>query len=113
MRLFEGTQFDRPPRCEACDQLESECTCPRPAAALTPAKQQTARLGIEKRKRGKEVTVVRDLLDEGNHLADLLTKLKNHCGAGGSFTDGNIEIQGNQLVRIREYLTSLGYRTKG
>ena len=22
MRLFEGTEFDRPPRCERCDELE-------------------------------------------------------------------------------------------
>lgn len=59
------------------------------------------------------MTVVRDLIDEHEHLPDLLTQLKNHCGAGGALKDGIIEIQGDQIDRVREKLTSLGYRTKG
>ncbi len=46
-------------------------------------------------------------------LAALLTKLKNSCGAGGTVEDGLIEIQGNQLDRIRNVLTALGYKVKG
>ena len=113
MRLFEGTEFDRPPRCERCDELEEDCTCPPPAVVLKAPAKQIARIGLEKRKRGKLMTVVRDLVDEHDHLPNLLTTLKNHCGAGGAVKDGTIEIQGDQRDRVREKLQSLSYRTKG
>jgi translation initiation factor 1 len=69
MRLFEGTEFDRPLRCERCDELEVDCQCPPEAAPLIPPQQQTARLAIEKRKKGKVVTVIRGLPAAGNDLA--------------------------------------------
>ncbi len=56
------------------------------------------------------MTVIRDLRNEGNHLADLLTDLKSTCGAGGSVKEGLIEIQGDQLERIGKRLRELGYR---
>ncbi len=113
MRLFEGTEFDRPLRCEVCGELDEDCTCPTSDPVLTPPAKQIAKLGVEKRKRGKFMTVVRDLKDEHEHLPNLLTALKDHCGAGGSLKDAILEIQGDQLARVREKLRSLGYRTKG
>lgn len=113
MRLFEGTPFDRPPRCEHCDRLEEECICPPPETPRTPPEKQTARLSREKRKRGKQVTLIRDLCDEADHLHNLLTTLKNHCGAGGTIDEGTLEIQGDQVEKVREKLKQLGYRTKG
>lgn len=113
MGLFAGTEFDRPPRCERCDKLETECQCLPEVVPLTPPNKQTARIRVEKRKRGKEVTVVQDLRNEQSHLTDLLTQLKNHCGAGGNIAEGMLEIQGNQLDRIRGFLNNLGYKTRG
>ena len=72
MRLFEGTPFDRPPRCEICEQLEEECTCPPKPDPVIPPEKQTARISIEKRKKGKVVTLVRDLPQVGNDLPALL-----------------------------------------
>ncbi|MEW4488692.1 translation initiation factor [Thalassoglobus sp. JC818] len=112
MRLFEGTEFDRPPRCERCDELESECTCPEPEFEYTPPAKQIARIGVEKRKRGKSVTVIRDLIDEADHLPNLLTKLKDAIGVGGTVKDGTIELQGSHIERIKNELQSIGYRTK-
>ena len=113
MRLFEGTQFDRPPRCERCDLLEEECNCPPEPEPRTPAEKQTARLSKQQRKKGKIVTVVAGLLDEGDALSELLTRLKTACGAGGTIKEGCLEIQGEHLERIRGELQSLGYRVKG
>lgn len=112
MRLFEGTPFDRPPRCETCGGLVAECVCPPPAPVLIPPSQQTARLAVEKRKKGKRVTVVRGLSEDGNDLPALLTTLKSLCGAGGTLQAGEIEIQGDQLARIRSSLQQIGYRVK-
>lgn len=112
MRLFEGTEFDRPPRCEACGELEAECTCPPPEPERIPPGKQTARLRREKRKRGKVVTVIRGLPAEGNDLPALLTDLKTHCGAGGTLDGADLEIQGDHVERIRLRLESIGYRVK-
>ena len=114
MRLFEGTPFDRPPRCDRCGELEEDCLCPAeepPSRPRIPPAQQTARLAVEKRKRGKQVTVVRGL--DAADLADLLSQLKSHCGAGGTRKDDTLEIQGNHFQRIRDVLNEIGYRVQG
>ncbi len=113
MRLFEGTPFDRPPRCEKCDQLEEECICPPDPPFRIPPEQQTARLSIEKRKKGKRVTVIRGLSAEGNDLPELLKQIKDRCGAGGALKDEDLEIQGEQLDRVRETLQQMGFKVKG
>jgi translation initiation factor 1 len=114
--LFAGTPWDRPARCERCGELEAACRCP-PAPAASPVRvppqQQVARLAIENRKRGKSVTVVRGLPAGDNDLAELLTRLKAACGAGGTIKEDSIEIQGQHLERIRVLLVEMGYRTKG
>ncbi len=58
------------------------------------------------------MTVVRGLAAAENDLPALLTQLKNHCGAGGTINDEQIEIQGDHLNRIRQALTEIGYRVK-
>jgi len=112
MRLFEGTVFDRPPRCEVCEELEDDCTCPPPTEPRTPPERQTAKVFTEKRKRGKVVTVIKDLADEGDHLRNLLTQLKSACGAGGTLKDGVLEIQGDQSSACQKFLADQGYRVR-
>lgn len=111
MRLFEGTPFDRPLRCEVCEELEEDCTCPPPEPKRTPPDQQTLTITIEKRKRGKTVTVIRGLSPD-NDAGELLTQLKSTCGAGGSIQDEALEIQGNHLERVTAALQTQGYRVK-
>jgi translation initiation factor 1 len=110
MRLFEGTPFDRPPRCERCGALETECECPTQAGSPKDGRSQVLRLSVEKRRKGKWVTVVRGLV--GEDLSGLLSRLKTACGAGGTVKDGVLEIQGEQNERVAEVLTELGYRVK-
>jgi len=113
MRLFEGTQFDRPPRCERCGELEENCTCPPPPKQFLAPEKQTARLAVEKRKKGKVVTVIRGLSPEENDMPGLLAKLKNACGAGGTIKEDLLEIQGEHLDRTRQLLSGIGYRIRG
>ncbi len=116
VRLFAGTPWDQPLRCERCGELEAACQCPAPTSATpprVPPQQQTARLSIENHKRGKSVTVVRGLAAGDNDLAELLTRLKAACGAGGTIKEDSIEIQGQHLVRVRSLLVELGYKTRG
>jgi translation initiation factor 1 len=109
MRLFEGTPFDIPPRCDRCGKLEAECQCPPPPAPLVPPPQQTVRIAVEKRKRGKVVTVVRGLASDAA-LPELLKSLKNACGAGGTLLPEGLEIQGDHASRVAELLRAGGYR---
>lgn len=114
-RLLAGTIFDRPPHCERCDLPEEDCRCPPPepeAPATVPPEKQTARVSVEKRKRGKMVTVIRGLAAADNDLPALLTLLKTQCGAGGSLQEDSIEIQGRHLQRLRDELRKIGYRVK-
>jgi translation initiation factor 1 len=113
VRLLEGTQWDRQPRCERCGELEEACNGPPPPKALTPPEKQTARLAVEKRKKGKVVTVVRGLPADENDLPALLGQLKAACGAGGTIRDDVLEIQGDHLERLRALLADIGYRVRG
>jgi len=112
-RLFAGTPFDRPPTCERCGQPESACTCPPPVVEPTriPPGDQTARLKVEKRPKGKVVTIVSGLDPLGNDLAELAAKLKGRCGAGGTVKEGAIEIQGDHLAAAEAALKGIGYKT--
>ncbi len=113
-RLFAGTPFDRPPVCDRCGQLESVCACaPLPVAKnVIPPAKQTARLTIEKRKKGKVVTVISGLAGEGDDLPALLKRLKNQCGAGGTLEGDTLEIQGDHLERLRTLLGEIGFKVK-
>jgi translation initiation factor 1 len=93
--------------------LEESCACGPEPTPLIPPEKQTARIALEKRKKGKRVTVVRGLPAEGNDLPALLKQLKDGCGAGGTLRDDVLEIQGNQLDRVRSSLAELGFRVQG
>ena len=113
-RLFAGTPFDRPPTCDRCGQLESECACPPTPvepARLAP-EAQTARLKLEKRPKGKVVTLVAGLDPVGNDLEALAARLKGRCGTGGTVKDGSIELQGDHLAAAEAALKAIGYKTR-
>ncbi len=113
-RLFAGTKWDRPPSCERCGRPESECTCPPPA--VEPPRRapetQTARLRVERRARGKLVTVVAGLDPIGTDLPVLAAQLKAKCGAGGTVKDGLIELQGDHVEAVEAALKTIGFKTR-
>jgi translation initiation factor 1 len=113
MRLFEGTAWDVPPRCERCQKLEAECDCPPPPKSYPAPGSQTVRVCLEKRAKGKMVTVVKGLSTDTADLTTLLTTLKTCCGAGGTVKDETLEIQGEHAARVSAKLTELGFRVKG
>lgn len=113
-RLFAGTPWDRPPTCDRCGGPEGECGCPPPGTEpvrLDPS-SQSPRLRVEKRPKGKVVTVVRNLDPIGIDLDALAGTLKAKCGTGGTVKDGQIELQGDHLATAEASLIALGYRAK-
>jgi translation initiation factor 1 len=78
--------------------------------ARTAPNQARVRVGREVAGRGgKGVSVISGLpLDEAQ-LAELATRLKKLCGAGGGVREGVIEIQGEHRDRLVAELCRLGY----
>lgn len=113
-RLFAGTPWDHPPTCDRCGQPEAECQCPPTVEEprRIPPEKQTARLKLEKRPKGKIVTVIAALDPEGNDLPSLTGRLKNACGTGGTLKDGCIELQGDHLKAAETALQKIGYKTR-
>lgn len=112
-RLFAGTPFDRPPSCDRCGKLVQDCACSPPEPERTPPQQQQrVKIAIEKRKKGKVVTALRGLTGREAEVSELLSHLKSVCGAGGTFKDGVLEIQGEHPDRVRDALLKRGYRVQ-
>jgi translation initiation factor 1 len=63
-------------------------------------------------RKGKGVTVVTGLPLAGAALDELARQFKQHCGAGGTVSDGVIEIQGEHRAALLAELQRLGYTVK-
>lgn len=63
-------------------------------------------------RRGKEVTMVTNIQHNPQVIEELESKLKQHCGAGGTSYAKTIEIQGNQVDKIRKFLKKEGFEVK-
>ncbi len=111
--LFDGTSLERPVTCEVCEKPMNQCTCPRgESGGVVQPKDQPARVGREKRRKGKTVTVITGLSPVASNLDAICARLKTACAAGGTITDGRIEIQGDHRERAMAILRDLGYPAK-
>jgi translation initiation factor 1 len=74
--------------------------------------QQRLTVRAESRRYGKPMTVVSgfdpDLTDESD-LKELASELKSQVGAGGTVSDGTIEVQGDHANRIPDLLRERGF----
>jgi translation initiation factor 1 len=77
-----------------------------------PAKQ-TIRVTLDKKRRaGKTVTVAAGFQHTPETLAAAAQTLKKKCGSGGTAKDGEIELQGDHVTRVKAELERMGYRVK-
>ena len=108
--LFDGTPLECPVTCAACGRPRAQCACPRNQAGdvLLP-KDQPARVGRERRRKGKTVTVIAGIDPVASDINALLARLKSACAAGGTINEGRIEIQGDHRERVVAILKELGY----
>jgi translation initiation factor 1 len=115
MGLFDGTALERPVLCEQCGGDSKLCKCsPLPKSVVdTPPEKQTLKVRLDKRKRGKLVTVISGFTCASAQLHLTLSYLQSQCGAGGSIDEQNIELQGDHTARVPTLLTTRGYRIQG
>lgn len=124
-RLFAGTPFDIPPRCDRCGAEEAQCRCTAKEKAafeqerhrqaeLLPADEQQCRVLLERRKGNRQVTVVDGLRSRATDLGELLSTLQAACGTGGTVkkSEQRIELQGDHVAATRQCLSEIGYQVK-
>ena len=108
-RIVYSTEHGR--MCPECGRPAGECACGRKKGF--PRGDGVVRVGREtKGRKGKGVTVVTGLPLDGGALEKLARELKQRCGAGGTFKDGRIEIQGDHRDVLLEALRAQGYTVK-
>ena len=106
---------DRGRMCPVCGWPQDDCRCSKnlAAAAERVPDRPVAKLRVENRASGKQVTVVANLPRNAEWLETLSKELKKACGAGGSAGEDFVEIQGDHRERLRELLAKKGMMVKG
>jgi len=90
--------------CTKCGLPQELCVCE------TIAKEnQTIEIKIEKRKFGKQYTVITGIDTKEIDTDQLVKKLKSKFACGGTAKGGQVELQGNHKTRVREVLESMGF----
>ncbi|MCC8180117.1 MAG: translation initiation factor [Planctomycetes bacterium] len=78
-----------------------------------PDAEQKATLRLEKRAKGKEVTVLSGFVLSDPDRKALAAGLKKRCGTGGGEAPGSIELQGDHRDQVRSNLIQRGWKMKG
>ena len=110
MGLFDGSVLERPIICQRCGLDIKLCKCP---PEDVPPEKQALKVRLDKRKRGKLVTVIAGFRCSVEQIEATLSALKSQCGAGGTIDEGNIELQGDHTARVPQLLINRGYRIQG
>lgn len=84
----------------------------KPETVSLPPDKQKARIALEKRARGKEVTVISGFVLSDADRKSLAKELKKACGGGGSDAGDRIEIQGDHRDGLATLLAAKGWRTR-
>jgi translation initiation factor 1 len=80
---------------EICEQLNKE--------------EQFIKVKLERRRYGKEVTVIEGISDSDIELKKIASELKSKLAAGGTVKNGRIEIQGDHREKVKDLLIKLGF----
>ncbi|MCE4609684.1 MAG: stress response translation initiation inhibitor YciH [Desulfurococcales archaeon] len=80
---------------EICEQLSIE--------------EQIIKIRVEKRKFGREVTIIEGINEKEFDLKKLASKLKSKLATGGTAKNGRIELQGDHRHRVKKLLVEMGF----
>ena len=74
--------------------------------------EQLLTVRVERRTYNKPVTIVEGFDEDATDLDDVASKLKKQLGAGGTVTNGTIEIQGDHADRVPGLLSDMGFNVE-
>ncbi len=89
--------------CNQCGLPQDLCVC-----EVIAREQQKITIKVEKRKFGKNYTIVDGIKKEAN-VDEMVKKLKAKFACGGTAKRGMIELQGDHKVRMKQALVDLGF----
>ena len=78
--------------------------------SCTPANQKMKIRLETKHRAGKAATIIDGFIGTEIEREDMVKKLKNFCGTGGSSKDGEMMIQGDQRDKVMLWLQKNGYK---
>jgi translation initiation factor 1 len=106
--IVYSTNPDWKETCPVCQEPLASCVCKK--NELSGPGSSIIKIRREKKGRGgKTVTTISGLPGD---LKIMQKELQRLCGAGGTVRDRVIEIQGDQRLKIRDFLQGKGYIVK-
>ena len=90
--------------CPVCGLPKDLCVC-----QAIVKEQQRIKIRVEKRKWGREVTIIEGIDEKSIDLHELAAKLKSKLACGGTSKNGKIELQGDHRNRVPELLVEAGF----
>ena len=71
--------------------------------------EQIIKIRLEKRKFGREVTIIEGIDEKEFNLRKLASTLKSKLATGGTAKNGRIELQGDHRHRVKKILEEMGF----
>lgn len=82
-------------------------------ASSVPFSEQKLYVSVDRKNRGgKTVTLIDGFIGSDDDATDLAKKLKQKCGVGGGFKQGEIYVQGDHRKKVLQFLKDLGASVK-
>jgi len=89
--------------CPKCGLPKQACVCEQIVKS-----SQKIRVTTDKKRYGKIVTIVTGF-ESGIDIKQIAKDLKNSLACGGTYRDGEVELQGDHKNKVRDLLVNLGF----
>ena len=90
--------------CERCGLPKDLCVCESIAKET-----QKITISVEKKRFGKQYTIVKGIDQKEIDLDQLAKKLKAKLACGGTVKEGVIELQGDHKYKVKDVLLNAGF----